>query len=564
MDWAREAKAIESLAVFTTSSQTLTGAGDPVTIPVAFATSTFFDTLGTRPAMGALFSADHAKPGRENEVVVSQAFWIGTLGGDPSVLGRSIKLSDIGCTIIGVLPADFVSPGISAATEPQVWRPMMIAADSSRGGHFAKSIARLGPGATVAEAQAQVDSIMTRLAKEFPSTNLGQWTFIEPLQEAISGDARAPILMLMAAVGVVLLIGCANVANLLLARATVRQREIAVRSALGAGRGRLVRQLMTESLVLGTIGGICGIGLGVAAMAALPAWLTGQVPLAVSVAIDGRVLAFTLALSIATAVLFGLVPAWQGSRSDIRGVLTAGGDTRATGSGRIQSLLLVVETALALVLLVAATLLVQSLMRLQFVDPGFDTENVLTFRVSLPRARYPATARRNAFFQDLTDRVRQLPGVTAAGGVNMSPLTDRYSCDSFGLADRPAPTDGQEPCAEARVATRGYFTAMGIPLVQGRLFEPGDTESAAPVIIINETMARKYWPDGNGLGQRFKWGSVSSEDPWRTIVGIVGDVKHFALDADVEGEVYVPIEQSGPDGDDHRRTDDQGSANAGG
>jgi len=219
---------------------------------------------------------------------------------------------------------------------------------------------------------------------------------------------------------------------------------------------------------------------------------------------------------------------------------------RATVSGRIQSLLLVVETALALVLLIAATLLVQSLMRLQFVDPGFDTEHVLTFRVSLPRARYPETARRNAFFNDLTDRLRQLPGVTAAGGVNMSPLTDRYSCDSFGLADRPAPPDGQEPCAEARVATREYFSAMGIPLVKGRLFGPADTASATPVIIINETMARKYWPDGNGLGQRFKWGSVTSEAPWRTIVGIVRDVKHFALDVDVEGEVYVPLEQSGP------------------
>ena len=546
MDWAREAKAFESLAVFTTTTQPLTGMGDPLTIPVAFATPSFFETLGARAAMGTLFGSHHGQPGRETEIVVSRAFWAGTLGGDPAVLGRSIKLSDIACTIIGVLPADFVSPGISAAMEPQAWRPMMIAPDSSRGGHFARSIARLAPGVPVATAQAQIDAIMMRLAKEFPSTNLGQWTYIEPLQAAIAGDARTPLLMLMAAVGVVLLIGCANVANLLLARATVRQREIAVRSALGAGRGRLIRQLMTESLVLGTIGGLLGIGLAIAAMSSLPVWLTSQVPLAVSAAIDGRVFAFTLALSIATAVLFGLVPALQASRSDIRSVLTSSGDTRATGSGRIQSLLLVVETALALVLLIAATLLVQSLMRLQFVDPGFDTEHVLTFRVSLPRARYPETARRNAFFSDLTDRLRQLPGVTAAGGVNMSPLTDRYSCDSFGLADRPAPPDGQEPCAEARVATREYFSAMGIPLVKGRLFGPADTASATPVIIINETMARKYWPDGNGLGQRFKWGSVTSEAPWRTIVGIVRDVKHFALDADVEGEVYVPLEQSGP------------------
>ena len=546
MDWAREAKAFESLAVFTTSTQPLTGAGDPVTVPVAFVTSRFFDTLGAHAARGTMFGPDHAKPGRESDVVVSHAVWMGALGGDPGVIGRSITLSDLACTIIGVLPADFVSPGISAAAEPQVWRSMVIAPDSSRGGHFARSIARLAPGATVAEAQAQVDAVMTRLAKEYPSTNLAQWTFIEPLQHAISGDARTPVLMLMAAVGIVLLIGCANVANLLLARASTRQREIAVRSALGAGRGRIVRQLMTESLVLGTIGGVCGVMLGAAAIAAIPTWLTGQVPLVVAAAIDGRVLAFTLLLSVGTAVLFGLVPALQGSRSDIRSVLTAGGDSRATSSGRIQSLLLVVETALALVLLVAATLLVQSLMRLQFVDPGFDTENVLTFRVSLPRARYPESARRVALFNDLTERLHRLPGVNAAGGVNMSPLTDRYSCDSFGLADRPPPPEGQEPCAEARVATRHYFTAMGIPLVKGRLFEQSDTESAPPVIIINETMAQKYWPDGNGLGQRFKWGSASGEDPWRTVVGIVRDVKHFALDARAYGEVYVPIAQSGP------------------
>jgi putative ABC transport system permease protein len=546
MDWAREAKAFESLAVFTTSTQPLTGAGDPVTVPVAFVSSTFFDTLGAHAARGMMFGPDHAKPGRESDVVVSHAFWMGALGGDPGVIGRRIMLADLACTIIGVLPADFVSPGISAAAEPQVWRPMVIAPDSSRGGHFARSIARLAPGATVAEAQAQVDAVMTRLASEFPSTNLAQWTFIEPLQHAISGDARTPVLMLMAAVGIVLLIGCANVANLLLARASSRQREIAVRSALGAGRGRIVRQLMTESVVLGTIGGVCGVMIGTAAIAAIPTWLSGQVPLVVAAAIDGRVLAFTFLLSVGTAVLFGLVPALQGSRSDIRSVLTAGGDGRATHSGRIQSLLLVVETALALVLLVAATLLVQSLMRLQLVDPGFDTENVLTFRVSLPRARYPETSRRVAFFNDAAERLHRLPGVNAAGGINMSPLTDRYSCDSFGLADRPAPPEGQEPCAEARVATRGYFMAMGIPVVKGRLFDQSDTESAPPVIIINETMAQKYWPDGDGLGQRFKWGSAGSDDPWRTVVGIVRDVKHFALDAGAYGEVYVPIAQSGP------------------
>ena len=545
-DWAREVHAIESLGVWTTTTQPLTGAGDPVAIPVAFVTAGFFETLGAEAAMGTLFGQDHATPGRDTEVVVSHAFWNGTLGADRAVIGRTLRLSDVACTVIGVLPPSFASPGAGAATEPQIWRPLVLAPDASRGGHYAMALARLAPGASTSDAQTQIDVVTARLAREYPSTNLNAAAHIEPLRDAIAGDARAPILVLMAAVGVVLLIACGNVANLLLARATVRQREMALRGALGAARARVVRQLMTESLLLGTLGGACGIVLGLAAMASLPSWLTKQVPLVMSADIDARVLAFTFGLSVATALLFGLVPALQASRFDLRTILTAGGDSRSTGSGRLQLLLLIAETALALVLLVAATLLVRSLVRLQHVDPGFDTASVLTFRVSLPRARYPQTERRIAFFNELAARVRQLPGVVASGGVDTSPLTDRYSCDSFGLADRPAPPSGEEPCAEARVSTREYFQAMGIPLLEGRLFESGAIATAQSVIIVNETMARKYWPDGNALGQRFKWGSVTSEDPWRTIVGIVGDVKHFGLDAEAAGEVYVPLEQSGP------------------
>jgi putative ABC transport system permease protein len=545
-DWAREVRAFESVGVWSTTTQPLTGTGDPIAIPVAFVTPGFFAALDAKAASGTLFGQEHARPGRDTEVVVSHAFWNGTLAADRSVIGRTLNLSDVTCTIIGVLPQSFVSPGASAAAEPQVWRPLVVPPDASRGGHYARALARLAPGASLWDAQTQIDVVTARLAREYPSTNLDAAAHVEPLRDAIAGDARTPILVLMAAVGVVLLIACGNVANLLLARATARQREMALRGALGAGRARLTRQLMTESLLLGTLGGVCGIAFGLAAMASLPSWLARQVPLVMSADIDARVLAFTFVVSVVTAVLFGLAPAVQASRCDLRSTLTAGSDGRSTGSGRLQLLLLIAETALALVLLVAATLLVRSLVRLQHVDPGFDTANVMTFRVSLPRARYPLTERRNAFFAELTARIRQLPGVTASGGANMSPLTDRYSCDSFGLADRPAPPTGEEPCAEARVATREYFQAMGIPLTRGRLFGTGDNRTAPPVIIVNETMARKYWPAGDALGQRFKWGNVTSEDPWRTIVGVVGDVKHFALDADAAGEVYVPLEQSGP------------------
>ncbi|HSC25833.1 MAG TPA: ABC transporter permease [Vicinamibacterales bacterium] len=545
-DWAREVRAFESLAVWTTRTQPLTGEGDPIVVPVAFVTPVFFETLRARTAIGRLFGDEHARPGRETEIVISHGLWHDALGRDPSVLGRTVRLADVACTIIGVLDPSFISPGISASSEPQIWRPFVIEPDSSRGGHFAMAIARLAGGASIVDAQAQIDAVTARLAREYPSTNLDHGAFIEPLRESITGSARTAILMLMAAVGVVLLIACVNVANLLLARATVRQREVAVRSALGATRGRVIRQMLTESLVLALLGGIAGVGLGVAALIALPAWLTGQIPLVMATDIDARVLAFTLLLSMTTALVFGLLPALQGSRWDVRTILAAGGDARSTGSGRAQQVFLIVETALALVLLVTATLLVRSLIRLQSVDPGFDADRVLTFRVSLPRARYPATAQRIAFFTGLADRLRALPGVTAAGAVNMPPLTDRYSCDSFGLADRPAPPAGEEPCTEARVATRGYFAALGIPLLAGRAFTAGDTADAPGVIVINDAMAQKYWPDGNALGQRFKWGCVSCGTPWLTVIGIVGNVKHFGLDAEAAGEVYTPLEQSGP------------------
>jgi putative ABC transport system permease protein len=542
-DWRREAAAVQSLGLITTTTQPVTGTGEPVAVPVAFVTPAFLETLGARAAMGRLFGQEHETAGHRNEIVVSDGFWRGALGADPAVLGRTIMLSDVGCTIIGVLPRAFVSPGIPAVSEPQIWRPYVIDPQTGRGGHFMAAVARLAPGATIDEAQAQIDATAARLAREFPSTNLGQGAALEPLQEAIVSEGRSAVLVLTAAVAAVLLIACANVANLLLARASGRAREMAIRGALGAGRRRVVRQLMTESLLLAGVAGLAGTGVAAAAVSSIPAVLADGIPLVIGMGIDWRVLAFTAAVSIGTSIAFGLVPALQASRFDLREALAIGGRSAAGGPGRLQSALLVVETALALLLLVSATLLIQSFVRLQRVDPGFDDEHVLTFRVTLPRSRYDTPARRTGFFDDVVGRLRALPGVEAAGAVNMSPLAPRYSCDSFGLADRPAPPDGEEPCAESRIAAGEYFRAMGIPVLAGRTFGPEDTAAAAPVLVVNESMARKYWPSGGALGQRFKWGSVASDDPWRTIVGIVRDVKHFGLDAEAAPEVYMPAAQ---------------------
>ena len=542
-DWRQGSAAIAALGVSTATTQPLTGIGDPVTVPVAFVSSGYFETLQVQPALGRAFDAGHDKPGRETEVVVTHGFWQRVLGGDPAVLRRTINLADVTCRIIGVLPPEFVSPGIRSAAEPQVWRPLVVDPEN-RGGHFTAAIARLRPGASLGEAEAQVNAVAEGLSRRFPSTSLGQRARLEPLRRAIAGDTRAAVLLLMAAVAVVLLVVCANVASLLLARAAGRRRELAVRRALGATRGRVVRQLLTESLLLAVVAAAAGIGVALLALNAFPEWLADEWPTAIQATVDARVMAFTLLLSFGTVLLFGLAPAVVASRDDVRQTLVA----TSAGSGRrmrrFQSLLVVAETALAVILLVAASLLVKSLAALGRVDPGFTTAQTLTFRLTLPRTRYAEPGRRSQFHQRVIERLAAQPGVAAVGGVNTSPLSARYSCDSFGLADRPAPPDGQEPCAEVRVATPGYFAAMGIPLAEGRQLEAADVAGTMPVVVINTAMAEKYWPAGSAVGQRLKWGSAASASPWLTIVGVIGNVRHFGLDEAAPDEVYMPLAQS--------------------
>lgn len=542
-DW-RRAPALADLGAWTRTSAAMTGAGEPEMISIGYATSGFFPTLRAGAALGRVAAAP-AGGGPPTELVLADGFWRRRFGGDPAIVGRSLTIAGDPYTVVGVLGRDFASPGTTAASEPQLWIPFVTDAQNGRGGHFMKSVGRLAPGASLELARAQLAEVSRRLERENPSTNHELVAMPEPLAADVAREGRPALLMLMAAVALVLLIACANVAHLLLARATARQREMAVRGALGAGRGRLVRQLLSESLVYSAIAGILGLAGAWLAIRALPSALTDALPANVSLALDVRGVGFTFAIAAAATALFGLAPAVSGTRADLRDALVSGARSTSVRAGRLQSALLVGETAIALVLLVGATLLVQSLARLERVDPGFDTGSVLTFRISLPRARYPATETRNALFLRLAERLAALPGVEAAGGVNMAPLSQRSSCDSFGLADRPAPPDGEEPCAEARVATADYFRAMGIRRLAGRGFEPADTADGAQVVIVSESMAKKYWPAGDALGQRLKWGSVASDDPWRTIVGVVADLKFFGLDADPVPEIYVPVGQGG-------------------
>jgi putative ABC transport system permease protein len=542
-DWRRGVASFDGLGVWTTATESRSGGGDPALVNVAFASSGLFETLGATAARGRLFGPRDDRPGHESDVVITDRFWHRALGGDPDVIGRTLILAGRTCHIIGLLPRGFASPGAGAAHEPDVWRPYVITPDTNRGGHFMQGIARLAPGATLQQAQDEIDAISATLAAEYPATNVGKSGLLEPLQQAITGDARPALLLLMAAVGAVLLMTCANVAILLLARGVSRQPELALRAALGAGRARVTSQLLLEGLLMAGSAGAGGIGLAVCATRLLPSWLTDEVPTVMALRVDERVIAFTLLVALATTLVFGLMPALRAARINVRGTLAGTAGAGTCRPRRLQTGLLVLETALALMLLVSATLLIESFVRLRDVDPGFDAAHVMTFRVSLPDARYPTTDARRVFFDDLAARIGGLPGVTAAGGINMAPLTGRYSCDSFGLAGRPAPPRGLEPCAESRIATPEYFRAMGIPLVAGRGLEATDVAGREPVIVVNQSLARHYWPRGRAVGQRFKWGNANAGGPWRTIVGVVGDVKHFGLDVKSADEVYMPLAQ---------------------
>jgi putative ABC transport system permease protein len=463
--------------------------------------------------------------------------WQRRFGGDPRVVDRTIVLSGTPYTIVGVMPAGFAFP----SPEVEYWLPIGLnTANPQRGAHFLGVIARLRKGTALEQASIEMKTIAERLALQYPESSRGESAEVVVLHEQVVGRIRPALLTLLAAVGVVVLIACSNVANLLLVRASVREKEIAIRTALGAGRRRIVAQMLAESLVLALAGGLLGLLLAYAAISPIQSLSAGSIPRVNDVAIDGRVLVFTLVLCILTGIAFGLVPAWQASRANVSEVMKEGGRSSTGSRGRwLRNVLVMAEVALSLVLLVGASLLLRSFSRLTHVDPGFRADNVLAFRVSLPQASYKEDGQRTVFFNQLLERLRGLPRVTSAGMVQSLPIRDDYVL-SFTVQGRSIPR-GSEPSANHRVVTPGYFESLGIPLRRGRDFTDRDTAGSPMVAVVDEAFARRHFPGEDPIGRGIDIGNGT--DGFYEIVGVVGEVRYGGLDATADPTMYVPYQQ---------------------
>ncbi|HEX6729405.1 MAG TPA: ABC transporter permease [Pyrinomonadaceae bacterium] len=541
----------ERIACYHSSDHVMTGRGEPARLRGSVVSADLFPLLGTPPLLGRTFISEDDQPGQTSRaVILSEQLFQKRFNADASILNQPITLDGNSYTVVGVMPRSFEFP---IQNEPvDLWTTIAIDASGTspvteqRGAHFLRAIARLKPGVTATQAQAEITTIAARLEQQYPDTNTRRGLRLEPSLNAIVGNVRPALLILLGAVSCVLLIACANVANLLLARAMGRHKEMAIRSALGAGRTRIIRQLLTESILLSVVGGAIGLLLAVWWSDLLIALGKEDIPRAVHVGIDWRVLGFTFAVSVLTGIIFGLFPALHSTKTELTESLKEGGRTSGAGSSRnrIRGALVVAEVAIAVVLLVAAGLLLQSLWRLQQVNPGLQPDNVLTFNVSLPDVRY-SYDQQIQFFQDMRGRLSALPGVKSVSSVMPLPLSgDRFSI-SFKVDGRPvAPKD--EPSADFYAIDTGYFQTMGIPLVKGRDFNQHDQRKSAPVVIVTESFARQFFPGEDPIGRRIEPGisTIENEDsPMREIVGVVGDVKHRGLNVEPRASYYVPLTQ---------------------
>ena len=538
VDWRQQNTVFDHIAGYSSDRATYIGDSGPVMLTGATVSWDLFDLLRVPPALGRGFRAEEDVPGKNTVVVISDGLWQRLFGSDPTVLGRSVTLSGVPVTVVGVMPPGFAFP--SAAID--YWRPLAIdAARATRGGHFLGVIARRKPAVTIEQARAEMKTIAERLAVQYPENSANESAEVRSLHEEVVGGVRPALLTLLGAVVVVILIACANVANLLLVRATVREREIAVRSALGAGRGRLIRQMLAESLVLSLAGGILGVAIAYLAMPAIHSLSAGSIPRVANVTLDPRVLAFALGTSVLTGVLFGLVPAWQASRTIVGVVLKEGGRSAAAGGGRwVRNTLLVGEVALSIVLLVGAVLLLRSFVKLTNVDPGFRPERVLAFRVALPNAAYPEAHQRVAFYDRLLAELQRIPGAAAAAMIQSLPIRNDYVL-SFAIQGRPDAKPGDEPSANHRVVSPDYFKTMGIPLRRGRAFSDRDVEKSPMVAVVDEAFAARHFPGEEPIGRGLDIGNGS--DGFYEIIGVVGNVNHGGLDRAPTPTMYVPFKQ---------------------
>jgi putative ABC transport system permease protein len=515
-------------------------------------TEGYFATLQVQPAIGRSFLPEEDRPGAPRVALITDGFWRRRYGADPAIVGSNITVNALPAMVVGVLPPTFRHLEINPERPADIFMLFRFnPAEANRGGHFIRGVGRLKDGVTVEGARAEIEAIAARLEQQYPKDNTDQGVVLTPLLESMVGESRPVLLLLSAAVGFVLLVACANVANLLLARGTGRLRELALRAAIGADRGRLIRQMLTESAVLSLMGAAGGVILAWWATRALSVLAATSLPRADQIGLDGAVLAFAVAAALLTSVVFGLLPALHLSRSDLNESLKEGGKQQGAAIGRAsRELLIVAEVALSVVLLVGAGLFARSLWQLQHVDPGFNAEHVLSMEVSLPVARYEE-GEQMPFYQRLEERVRALPGVAQVGAINILPLSNNYDSQGIQIDDRPMP-EGQGQAPQVRSITPGYFRALGIPMNKGREFDAHDVNDGQLVVIVSRSMANKYWPgETDVIGKRVTHNAgiprerqqVVGGPGSRVVVGVVEDVKHLGLDESEVPMMYEPHTQ---------------------
>jgi len=535
----------EAIMAYRGQTYVMTGSDRPERLNGREVTVGMFDTLRIKPILGRAFTPEEDKVGAERVVLLGEGFWTRRFARDPNVLGQKLILNGEPFTVIGVLPGKVhTSMRLTDVFTSMMRREDELGGPNNRGNHPGIYVyARLKPGVTEEQARADVVRVAKLLADTYPNSNARQSMILRSLHDALVEDMRPRLLFLLGAVVLVLLIACANVANLLLGRAAARQREIAVRTALGAGRLRLVRQLLTESVLLSTIGGLLGILLAYWGVRALVAGLPPNTSLAENISIDGSVLGFTAFIALVTGLVFGLVPAWQASRADVHETLKEGGRGGSAGvtHHRMRSTLVVVETAMALILLVGTGLMLKSFWQVLQADAGFNPEGVLTANISGPDTKYKDPAQRRAFIEQIVSNVQAIPGVQYAASA--LPLLGGWS-SGFSVEGKPEPPAGQMPSADVTRISPDYFRVMGIRLLRGRFFTDLDQPNSQPVCMIDATFAQAQWPGEDPIGRKVKFGPVSDNNPWMEVVGVVNHVKHYGVDQDSRVEIYLPYRQT--------------------
>ena len=546
-DWKARSTAFSGMAAIGYRSWNLTGTGEPVRIEGEAFSTDIFSVLQTYPMLGRAFTAEEDRPGAAHVALLGYGLWTNRFAADPNIVGGTIRLDEESYTVVGVMPQGFRFPD----PDDQLYVPLALTKEqlANHGSHFLRVIGRRRPGVTLPQAQSEMEIIAQHLTTQYPDSNTGVGIRLISLQDQRAGNMRRPLLMLSGVAGLLLLMVCANVANLLLARASVRRRELAIRSALGASRARILRQLLVESLLLSILGGVLGLAFAFWGLNVLRGYAPSEQNLT-EVHLDTLVGAFNLGVSLLAGLIFGLFPAFQPVRGEVLGKLKEGGrDSASIGRVRARGLLVVVEMALGVIVLVGAGLLLRSFVRLEQIPLGFWPDNVLTLRVILRGPRYSGLPERTAFYQQAIQRMQSLPGVRGVGAISFLPLTLQGRTTGIVLEGQPPPAPGQVPFADFRSVSPGYFTTMGIPLLQGRDFSWDDAPQSPPVMIVSQTMARNFWPHGDAVDKRIKLGGANSGTPWVTVVGVVADVRQLELIGTPRPAMYFPASQDAGTGD---------------